>query len=381
MLPFDVYPLFDVTPVRGEGAWIWDEKGQKYLDFYGGHAVISIGHSHPHFVQRIEQQLSQLGFYSNSVKNPLQIEMAQKLGQLSGYEDYALFLCNSGAEAIENALKVASFHNQRKKILTFERAFHGRTSAAVALTDNPKIQAAVNPADHVLRIPFDDQQALDEALEGEDVCAVVIEGIQGVGGIHMLQNPFLQYVEKKCRTTGTLLILDEIQSGYGRSGKFFAHQHAAVQPDIITVAKGMGNGFPIGGILIHPQFEPWYGMLGTTFGGNHLACAAGLAVLEVIEQEDLMAYAQRQGDILKRELKSLPYVKEVRGEGLMLGLELEGPAKPIRTRLVYDHHIFTGSSSQPHVLRLLPPLNVEQEGIDMLLSALQGTLSQALISA
>ncbi|MEL6733285.1 MAG: aminotransferase class III-fold pyridoxal phosphate-dependent enzyme [Bacteroidota bacterium] len=381
MLPFDVYPLFDVTPVRGEGAWIWDEKGQKYLDFYGGHAVISIGHSHPHFVQRIEQQLSQLGFYSNSVKNPLQIELAQKLGQLSEYEDYALFLCNSGAEAIENALKVASFHNQRKKILTFERAFHGRTSAAVALTDNPKIQAAVNPADHVLRIPFDDQQALDEALEGEDVCAVVIEGIQGVGGIHMLQNPFLQYVEKKCRTTGTLLILDEIQSGYGRSGKFFAHQHAAVQPDIITVAKGMGNGFPIGGILIHPQFEPWYGMLGTTFGGNHLACAAGLAVLEVIEQEDLMAYAQRQGDILKRELKSLPYVKEVRGEGLMLGLELEGPAKPIRTRLVYDHHIFTGSSSQPHVLRLLPPLNVEQEGIDMLLSALQGTLSHALISA
>ncbi|MEL6624877.1 MAG: aminotransferase class III-fold pyridoxal phosphate-dependent enzyme [Bacteroidota bacterium] len=381
MLPFDVYPLFDVTPVRGEGAWIWDEKGQKYLDFYGGHAVISIGHSHPHFVQRIEQQLSQLGFYSNSVKNPLQIELAQKLGQLSEYEDYALFLCNSGAEAIENALKVASFHNQRKKILTFERAFHGRTSAAVALTDNPKIQAAVNPADHVLRIPFDDQQALDEALEGEDVCAVVIEGIQGVGGIHMLQNPFLQYVEKKCRTTGTLLILDEIQSGYGRSGKFFAHQHAAVQPDIITVAKGMGNGFPIGGILIHPQFEPWYGMLGTTFGGNHLACAAGLAVLEVIEQEDLMSYAQRQGDILKRELKSLPYVKEVRGEGLMLGLELEGPAKPIRTRLVYDHHIFTGSSSQPHVLRLLPPLNVEQEGIDMLLSALQGTLSHALISA
>ncbi|MEO1382370.1 MAG: aminotransferase class III-fold pyridoxal phosphate-dependent enzyme, partial [Bacteroidota bacterium] len=305
MLPFDVYPLFDVTPVRGEGAWIWDEKGQKYLDFYGGHAVISIGHSHPHFVQRIEQQLSQLGFYSNSVKNPLQIEMAQKLGQLSGYEDYALFLCNSGAEAIENALKVASFHNQRKKILTFERAFHGRTSAAVALTDNPKIQAAVNPADHVLRIPFDDQQALDEALEGEDVCAVVIEGIQGVGGIHMLQNPFLQYVEKKCRTTGTLLILDEIQSGYGRSGKFFAHQHAAVQPDIITVAKGMGNGFPIGGILIHPQFEPWYGMLGTTFGGNHLACAAGLAVLEVIEQEDLMAYAQlalrrRLDDSLRR---------------------------------------------------------------------------------
>ncbi|MEO1414851.1 MAG: aminotransferase class III-fold pyridoxal phosphate-dependent enzyme [Bacteroidota bacterium] len=381
MLPFDVYPLFDVTPVRGEGAWIWDEQGQKYLDFYGGHAVISIGHSHPHFVQRIEQQLSRLGFYSNSVKNPLQIELAQKLGQLSGYEDYALFLCNSGAEAIENALKVASFHNQRKKILTFERAFHGRTSAAVALTDNPKIQAAVNPADHVLRIPFDDQQALDDALEGKDVCAVVVEGIQGVGGIHMLQNPFLQYVEKKCRATGTLLILDEIQSGYGRSGKFFAHQHAAVQPDIITVAKGMGNGFPIGGILIHPQFEPWYGMLGTTFGGNHLACAAGLAVLEVIEQEDLMAYAQRKGDMLKGELTSLPYVKEVRGEGLMLGLELKGPAKPIRTRLVYDHHIFTGSSSQPHVLRLLPPLNVGQEGIDMLLTALQGTLSQALISA
>ncbi|MEL6132990.1 MAG: aminotransferase class III-fold pyridoxal phosphate-dependent enzyme, partial [Bacteroidota bacterium] len=247
--------------------------------------------------------------------------------------------------------------------------------------DNPKIQAAVNPAEHVLRIPFNDRAALDTALVGEDVCAVVVEGIQGVGGIHMLQNPFLQYIQEKCQSTGTLLILDEIQSGYGRSGKFFAHQHAGIEADIITVAKGMGNGFPIGGILIHPKFQPWYGMLGTTFGGNHLACAAGLAVLEVIEEEGLLEAAKAKGDHLKKILKALPYVQEVRGEGLMLGLELAGPAKPIRTSLVYDHHIFTGSSSQPNVLRLLPPLNVESEAIDMLISALQATLSKALISA
>lgn len=375
---FNVYPLFDIEPVKAKDCYIWDQKGNKILDLYGGHAVISIGHSHPHYVQKVSEQLGLIGFYSNSVQNSLQKELAEKLGELSGYPDHELFLCNSGAEAMENALKLASFHTDRKKIVMLSGAFHGRTSGAVAITDNPKIQAPVNPVDHVIRIDFDDETALEEAISEGDVCAVVIEGMQGVGGVFVPSTSFLQKARSLCNQYGTVLIMDEIQSGYGRSGKFFAHQHAGIEADIITLAKGMGNGFPIGGVMIAPKFESWFGMLGTTFGGNHLACAAGIAVLDVLKEEKLIEHAAKLGDYLKKRLQAIPGIQEIRGHGLMLGMQLNSEAKPIRLQLLKDHKIFTGSSAQKETLRLLPPLTMTEEMADEFLYALQEVLNPAI---
>ncbi|MFK7922211.1 MAG: aspartate aminotransferase family protein [Bacteroidia bacterium] len=372
---FDVYPLFDITPVRAEGARLWDANGTEYLDLYGGHAVISIGHSHPHYVKRIENQLHQIGFYSNSVQNPLQKELAQKLGKMSGYDDYRLFLINSGAEAIENALKLASFHTAREGIVMVDRAFHGRTSAAVAITDNPKIKAPINYHQHVTQVALNDLETLSSVLRQQDKCALVLESMQGVGGVFMPTDQYLRAARALCDETGTVLIMDEIQSGYGRTGKFFGHQYAGIKADLITIAKGMGNGFPVGGVLIGPQFEAWYGMLGTTFGGNHLACAAALAVLEVIESEALIEKAALTGAYLKQALEAMPGIKEVRGRGLMLGMELHGPAKAVRSHLLQQHHIFTGSSSHANTLRLLPPLNIKQSQADQFLTALSASLS------
>lgn len=368
---FDVYPLFDITPIRGQGHFVYDQKNQEYLDLYGGHAVISIGHAHPYYVKKIQEQVARIGFYSNSVQNPLQQELASQLGVLSGYDDYSLFLVNSGAEAMENALKVASFHTGREKVVVFERGFHGRTSAAVAITDNPKIQAPLNHRAHVIRLPWLDLEGLQTAMQGQDICAVVIEGIQGIGGIHVPTENEWKQIRTLCDQHGTMLIADEIQSGYGRSGKFFAHQYGDIRADVITMAKGMGNGFPIGGILISPEVESWYGMLGTTFGGNHLACAAGIAVLEVILQENLMKEAKENGEYLMEELRKLETIVEVRGLGLMIGIELPEAAKPIRQKLLDDYKIFTGSSSQPNVLRILPPLNVPREELDRFIKALR----------
>ncbi|MDX1905511.1 MAG: aminotransferase class III-fold pyridoxal phosphate-dependent enzyme [Bacteroidia bacterium] len=379
MHTFDVYPLYDIAPMRGLGCSLWDEAGQEYLDLYGGHAVISIGHTHPHYVRRVRAQLEQLGFYSNAVKNPVQEELAAKLGQLSGYEDYTLFLINSGAEAIENALKLASFHTGREKVAYLERSFHGRTSAAVMVTDNAKIQAPVNRGHAALRVGFDNLTALRELLERREFCAVLIEGIQGVGGIYVPADAFLQEVRHLCDETGTVLILDEIQSGYGRTGRFFAHQHAGIRADLITVAKGMGNGFPIGGVLIGPQFTPWHGMLGTTFGGNHLACAAALAVLEVIQDEHLIAHAAEEGAYLMEALRTLPHVRDVRGRGLMIGVELDIPATPVRDQLLHHHHMFTGSAGA-HVIRLLPPLTLTRAQSDVFLGALAQTLTTAPVA-
>ncbi len=367
---FDVYPLFDITPVRAEGCYVYDEEGRKYVDFYGGHAVISIGHSHPHYVSRMQEQIAKIGFYSNSVQNPLQVELAQKLGEMSGCEDYQLFLCNSGAEANENALKVASFATGRKRIVVFEKAFHGRTSAAVNITDNDKIKAPINATFPVSFLPLNDLAAVEEALSKEDVAAVVVEGIQGIGGIYLPTAAFLEEVAALCQKHGTCLILDEIQSGFGRSGNFFAFQRANIQPDLITIAKGMGNGFPVGGVLIHPRFEASYGLLGTTFGGNHLACVATLAVLEVMEQEQLLENAREVGAYLKAGLEQLPNIKEVRGEGLMLGLQLNQAAGPLRNKLLFEHGIFTGSAGQIDTIRLLPPLNIGKEEVDVLLEKL-----------
>jgi len=376
---FNVYPLFDIEPVRGKDCYIWDKNGTRYLDLYGGHAVISIGHSHPHYVKKISEQLGKLGFYSNSVQNTLQQELAEKLGELSGYPDYQLFLINSGAEAMENALKLASFHTGRKKMVMLEAAFHGRTSGAVAITDNPKIQAPINTVDHVIRIPFNDEAALENALSGGDICALVVEGMQGVGGIYVPSDSFLQKARTLCDTYETVLILDEIQSGYGRTGKFFAHQHTGIKADIITLAKGMGNGFPIGGVMIAPKFEAWYGMLGTTFGGNHLACAAGIAVLEVLQKEELIEHAAALGDYLKEELSQIPGIKEIRGEGLMIGMHLESDAKPVRLKLLKEHRIFTGSSSQAQTLRLLPPLSMTRAQADQFIEALKQVLHPASV--
>ncbi|MEL6672195.1 MAG: aminotransferase class III-fold pyridoxal phosphate-dependent enzyme [Bacteroidota bacterium] len=373
---FNVYPLFDVAPEKAQGCTVWDAEGQAYLDLYGGHAVISIGHSHPHFVQSITKQAEKLAFYSNSVQNPLQPKLAKKLGELSGYPDYSLFLCNSGAEANENALKLASFSNGRKKVIALERAFHGRTSAAVAVTDNPKIQSGVNPTDFVTRLKWNDLAQLEAHLITESYAAVIIEGMQGVAGIYEPSPEFLLAASKLCKETGTVLILDEIQSGYGRTGKFFAHQHAGIRPDLITVAKGMGNGFPIGGVLISPRFEPWFGMLGTTFGGNHLACAAGLAVLEVLEQEKLITQAAEVGHYLMEALSNLEGIKEVRGKGLMLGMELEVPAGPVRKALLFEHQIFTGSAAQKETLRLLPPLSMTQADAERFITALTSVLQK-----
>ncbi|RIJ41757.1 aspartate aminotransferase family protein [Pontibacter oryzae] len=375
---FDVYPLFDITPVRAEGAYVWDDKGKRYLDFYGGHAVISIGHSHPHYVKRIARQLYDIGFYSNSVQIPIQQELATKLGQLSSCEEYSLFLCNSGAEANENALKVASFHTGRKKVIAFKGAFHGRTSAAVAATDDEKIQAPINKTDNIIFIPLNDISAFDSALKehGPEVAAVIVEGIQGVGGVQIPETDFLQAIANGCEAHGALLILDEVQSGYGRSGKFFAHQHAGIKPHLITMAKGMGNGFPVAGVLVSPAIEAKHGMLGTTFGGNYLACAAALAVLEVIENENLIQNAALMGHRLMDELSQLPGVKEVRGQGLMIGVELDQPCAGIRKQLVQKHQIFTGSSSNNHTLRLLPPLGIGSREVSSLLEALEAILYQ-----
>lgn len=352
---FDVYPLFDINIVKGKGCHVWDENGTEYLDLYGGHAVISIGHAHPHYVEMISNQVAKLGFYSNSVINKLQQEVAARLGKISGYDDYSLFLINSGAEANENALKLASFHNGRTKVISFSKAFHGRTSLAVEATDNPKIIAPINANEHVTYLPLNDTEAMKTELAKGDVCAVIIEGIQGVGGIKLPTTEFMQELRKACTENGTILILDEIQSGYGRSGKFFAHQYTGINPDIITVAKGIANGFPMAGVLISPMFTPVYGMLGTTFGGNHLACAAALAVLDVIEQEQLIENAATVGTYLIEELKKFPQIKEVRGEGLMIGMEFETPIKELRTKLLKEQKVFTGVSGT-NVIRLLPPL-------------------------
>lgn len=373
---FQVYPLFDVEPVKAKGHYVYDADGSKYLDFYGGHAVISIGHAHPHYVDRVNAQLNEIGFYSNSVPIGIQEELANKLGKLSGYKDWSLFLCNSGAEANENALKVASAYNQRKKILAFKGGFHGRTSLAVAVTDNPKIVFPVNEGAEVLRYEFEDFDGVEAALKKEDVSSVIIEGIQGVGGIVAPSAEFLKHLRNLCDQTDTVLILDEVQSGFGRTGKFFAHQLFGVEPDIITMAKGMGNGFPVAGVLIHPKFEASFGMLGTTFGGNHLACAASFAVLEVLEQEELLKNAQKVGSYLADQLNEIPKVKEVRAFGLMIGVEFDQPVADWRKELLYEHHIFTGSSSNKNVLRLLPPLGITQEECDVLVEALRKVISQ-----
>jgi len=374
---FNVYPLVNITPVKALGAKLWDDKGQEYLDFYGGHAVISIGHSHPHYVQRLTAQLQNIGFYSNSVQIPIQAQLAQKLGQVSGYDDYALFLCNSGAEANENALKLASFHTGKTRVVAFKGAFHGRTSGAVAATDNPKIVAPFN-AGHAISFLEYDLAAVETALQGGDVCAAIIEPIQGVGGIIMPSDEFLQGLAALCQQYGALLIADEVQSGYGRSGKFFAHQHAGIRPDIISVAKGMGNGFPIGGILIAPHLKASYGLLGTTFGGNHLACAAALAVLEVIEDENLLTHATEIGDYLRQELEAHAGAEEIRGRGLMVGIKYDFPIKDVRDQLLSEHHIFVGNASDPTVLRLLPPLNITREEVERFLEALYKVVKKSL---
>ena len=352
---FDVYPLFDINIVRGRGCRVYDDKGTEYLDLYGGHAVISVGHTHPYYLEKIRRQAGELSFYSNSVVNKLQSELAEKLGRLSGYDDYSLFLINSGAEANENALKLASFHTGKKKVVSFSHAFHGRTSAAVNVTDNAKIIAPINGTFEVVRLALGDIDAVRRELAKGDVCAVIIEGIQGVGGIQIPADDFLRQLREVCTETGTVLILDEVQSGYGRSGKFFAHQYAGIRPDIITVAKGMGNGFPIGGVLISPLFTPVYGMLGTTFGGNHLACTAAIAVLDIMEKEHLIENAARVGAWLMEQLKALPGIKEVRGRGLMIGIEFEQPITDIRRALLFDEKVFTGVAGT-QVIRLLPPL-------------------------
>ena len=352
---YDVYPLFDINIVKGKGCHVWDEKGEEYLDLYGGHAVISIGHAHPHYVEMISNQVAQLGFYSNSVINKLQQELADRLGELSGYDDYQFFLINSGAEANENALKLASFYNGRTRVLVQEKAFHGRTSLAVEATHNPKIIAPINANGHVTYLPMNDLLAWEAELAKGDVCAVMIECIQGVGGIRLVTSEFMQGLRALCDKYDTILICDEIQCGYGRSGKFFAHQHTGVRPDIITVAKGIGNGFPMGGVLISPKFTPVYGQLGTTFGGNHLACAAAIAVLDVMKQEGLVENAAKVGAYLMEELKKFPQIKEVRGQGLMIGMEFDEPIKDIRRRLLFEQKVFTGVSGT-NVIRLLPPL-------------------------
>jgi acetylornithine/N-succinyldiaminopimelate aminotransferase len=371
---FDVYPLNDITIVKAQGAYVWDDSNQKYLDLYGGHAVISIGHTHPHYVKRLEDQLHKVGFYSNSIKIPLQVELAEKLGKVSGKEDYQLFLCNSGAEANENALKLASFYNGRKKIIAFKKGFHGRTSLAVAVTDNPNIVAPVNQTDNVLFLPFNDEQALELAFSQNDISSVIVEGIQGVGGINVATSGFLQKIRSLCDQYNAVFIADSVQCGYGRSGKFYAHDFSGVNADIYTMAKGMGNGFPVGAISIAPKIQPKHFMLGTTFGGNHLACAAALAVLEVMQEEDLMKNAEVVGDYLIAALNKLPNIKEVRGKGLMIGIELPEEFKLVKRNLLFNHKIFTGEA-KPNVIRLLPALNISKLEADIFLLALEKELT------
>ena len=371
---FDVYPLFDVNIVKGKGCKVWDDKGQEYLDLYGGHAVISIGHSHPHYIKKVSEQVSKLGFYSNSVINQLQVELAERLGKISGYDDYQLFLINSGAEANENALKLASFTNGRTRVLSCEKAFHGRTSLAVEVTNNPKIIAPINDNGHVTYLPMNDLKAWETELAKGDVCAVILECIQGVGGIKLATKEFAQGLAAACKKYGTVLICDEIQCGYGRSGKFFAHQWLDIRPDIITVAKGIANGFPMGGVLISPEFKPVYGQLGTTFGGNHLACAAALAVLDVFEEEHLVENADNVGTYLIEQLKELQkteqHITDVRGRGLMIGIDLDIPHKDVRQPLIYQEHCFTGCAGT-NILRLLPPLCLTKEDAEEFIERLK----------
>lgn len=376
---FDVYPLMNITPVKAQGSYLWDSIGKKYLDLYGGHAVISIGHSHPTYVKKLTEQLNQIAFYSNSVINPLQEELAIKLGELSGYSDYKLFLCNSGAEANENALKLASFHNGRKKVIAFHNSFHGRTSLAVASTDDQKINANINKTHEVIFLPLNDHDAFLKEISNE-ICAVIIEGIQGVGGIKEPTTEFLQLLSSETKKHDALLILDEVQSGYGRSGKFFAHQFAEISPDIITIAKGMGNGFPVAGVLIHPKIQSKYGLLGTTFGGNYLACAASLAVLEVIKKENLIQNACEIGENWIKELKQIEGVQEVRGRGLMIGLQFDFPIATIKKQLLEEFGILVGTASDPNVLRLLPALNITEKEIEIFNQALNHVLTNQLAS-
>ncbi|MHB1196333.1 MAG: aspartate aminotransferase family protein [Lutibacter sp.] len=372
---FDVYPLYNVTPVKAEGVYVWDENNTKYLDFYGGHGVISIGHTHPEYVKSLSEQLTKIGFYSNSIVNPLQQKLAHKLGKLSGCENYNLFLCNSGAEANENALKLASFETGKSRIIAFKNAFHGRTSAAVAVTDNPGINAPINLQQKVTFLPLNDIELVIHEIGKGDVAAVIIEGIQGVGGLDEGTTEFFQEVQKECNENKVVLILDEVQSGYGRSGKFFAFQHHNIQPDVITTAKGMGNGFPIGGVLIADKHKAKYGMLGTTFGGNHLACAAGIAVLDIMEKEKLTENVQEVYAYFLQQISTVPQIKKVKGKGLMLGVEFDFEVGELRKKLIFDKHIFTGGSNNKNLLRILPPLNVNKEHVDIFINALKEILA------
>ncbi|WP_297691120.1 aminotransferase class III-fold pyridoxal phosphate-dependent enzyme [uncultured Eudoraea sp.] len=371
---FDVYPLYDVTPVNAKGIVITDDKGDEYLDFYGGHAVISIGHSHPHYIACIKNQLDQIGFYSNSVKNPLQKRLAAKLGQVSNCRDYNLFLCNSGAEANENALKLASFHTNKSRVIAFTNSFHGRTSAAVAATDNEKINAPINKQQKVTFLPFEDLKAFEAEIKKGDVCAVILEAIQGVGGLDEPSGMFYKEIAALCKELNVVLIADEVQSGFGRSGSFFAFQHHGIEPDIITIAKGMGNGFPVGGVLIHNSIQASYGLLGTTFGGNHLACTAVLAVLEVMEKEKLIENAEKLGKYFKEKALEIPQVKEIKGKGLMLGLKFDFEVADLRKRLIHNQHLFTGGAKDKHVLRVLPALTISEKELDLFFEALKKEL-------
>lgn len=372
---FNVYPLFDITPVTAKNVYVYDDKGTEYLDLYGGHAVISIGHSHPTYVKNISEQVSKLGFYSNAILNPLQVELASQLENISGCKDYQLFLCNSGAEANENALKLASFHTGKQKVIAFKNSFHGRTSAAVAATDNPKIVAPINAQQEVIFLEFEDLEGVEKALQNNDVCAIIIETIQGIGGLDEASTTFYQGLEDLCKQRNTLLIADEIQCGFGRTGDFFAFQKHGITPHIISMAKGMGNGFPIGGILIHPSIEASYGLLGTTFGGNHLACAASLAVIETIKKEHLMENAQQIAAYFMEQAASIPQITTVKGRGLMLGLEFDFPITELRKNLIFKHHIFTGSAKNPNLLRILPPLTIQKQHINVFFEALKKELS------
>ncbi len=373
---FDVYTLFDLEPVSGKGAYVYTEDGQKYLDFYGGHAVISIGHSHPHYVKQIQDQAGKLVFYSNSVQNSLQHKLMESLSAASGLTDYGLFLCNSGAEANENALKVASFHNKRKKVLSLKGGFHGRTSAAVNATYGKKITAPINEGFEVKHYPIDDIREMVKELRKKDTCAVIVEAVQGIGGIYEVPDKCMKKLSQVCTETNTILIADEVQCGYGRTGDFFAFQQSGIHPDVISMAKGMGNGFPIGGVLInHKKTPAWKGMLGSTFGGNHLACAAGKAVLDTIQNEKLLDNARSIGKYLINSLQAIPQIKEVRGRGLMIGIEFDFPVAQLRKKLLFDHHLFTGSSSNQKVIRLLPPLNITKAEADEFLSKLKAGMN------
>lgn len=373
---FPVYPLFNINPVKAEGSFLWDEKGEKYLDFYGGHAVISIGHNHPYYKNKLKDQLEKISFYSNSVQNNLQTELAEKLGKISGYENYWVFLCNSGAEANENALKLGSFHNGKKKVIYFSGSFHGRTSAAVSVTDNPKIVAPVNYSERFIKCEWNNVSQLKQLFTNHqnEISSVIIEGIQGVGGIILPTEEMIKTLKKLCFENEVILIMDEVQSGYGRSGKFFAHQEFDIQPDLITVAKGMGNGFPIGGVLISPKFEASNGLLGTTFGGNHLACAAGIAVLDIIKNENLIENSEKIGAYIESKIRDFNHIKSIRRRGLMIGIELDQPCAEIRSNLLTKHHVFTGNSNDSKVLRILPALNITEKEADIFIDALESVL-------